>query len=102
MANSTTTCNYSAPHYIVSGKLTPVISGSKDPFQYASSTCVTVAPDLTITIGTSTSTNTPQYINGFSYGDIIIGLILFLMFAGSFFGGILNRLIGIKVKRPNY
>jgi len=44
------------------------------------------------------STNTPMYINGFSYGEIMIGLFLLAIATGAFFGGILNRVVGVKQK----
>jgi hypothetical protein len=58
--------------------------------------------EATTTSATTTSaTNTPQYINGFSYGDMVIAFFLLVLVANQFFGGILNRLLGIKQK-PNY
>lgn len=54
------------------------------------------------TIGTSSSSTSPytslSTINGFSYGEIMITLILFLMLTIMFFGGLWNRVIGIKKK----
>jgi len=60
----------------------------------------------TSTQQTSTSTvsgtSTVQYsVNGISYGDIIIAFFLFLMLAGQFFGGIMNRVFGVKPKIRN-
>lgn len=76
----------------------------------AGTSCYLKTFDNTLTYGAITwvnrdvsfSTKTPAYINGFSYGEIIISFLLLLLFTGSFFSGILNRLIGIKVKKPNY
>jgi len=50
---------------------------------------------------TISGTTSPTYINGFSYDGIFIGLLLFLMFSLMFFGGIWNKVIGIKTKIRN-
>jgi len=53
---------------------------------------------FTSTATTSSATNTAQYINGFSYGEILIAFFLLIVVTNAFFGGILNRLIGVKQK----
>jgi hypothetical protein len=59
-------------------------------------------PVATTTQSATTSTSTiPQYVNGFSYGDILISFFLFILVTNQFFGGILNRLMGRKQK-ANY
>lgn len=52
-----------------------------------------------VTYNTATGTTSPTFINGFSYDGILIGLLLFLMFSIMFFGGIWNKVIGVKIKR---
>jgi len=44
------------------------------------------------------TTTMPKYINNFSYGDIMIGFILFLMLTGMFFSSIYRVAIGVKQK----
>lgn len=53
---------------------------------------VTYIPDWAI------PTTTPRYMQGFSYGEIMISFLLLIVVASSFFGGILNRLTGAKTK----
>jgi hypothetical protein len=50
----------------------------------------------------TTATTLPFYINGFSYDGIFTGLVLFLMFMVMFFGGLWNRIDGVKKKKPSY
>jgi len=58
---------------------------------------MTYIPDSAIPV-IAVSTNTPMYINGFSYGEVITGFFLLILVTGMFFGGILNRVIGVKQK----
>lgn len=51
---------------------------------------------------TAVATTLPFYINGFSYDGIFIGFVLFLMFIISFFGGLWNKIDGVKIKKPAY
>lgn len=51
---------------------------------------------------TAVATTLPFYINGFSYDGIFIGFILFIMFMLSFFGGLWNKIDGVKIKKPAY
>lgn len=54
----------------------------------------------------TTSTTSPYTglatINNFTYGEIIIGLFLFFVFMIMFFGGLWNRVIGVKTKVTAY
>ena len=59
---------------------------------------ISTATPVFLTQATSTATNTPAYINGFSYGEIVTGFFLFILVTNAFFGGIINRLIGVKQK----
>src|SRR3989304_619102 len=45
------------------------------------------------------SSSTPFYVYGFSYDGLFIGIILFFMFCLAFFGGLWNRVIGVKTKK---
>jgi hypothetical protein len=50
-------------------------------------------------VSTTTGTSTTIYsVNGFSYEGILISFLLLVLVTGQFFGGILNRLIGVKSK----
>ena len=51
---------------------------------------------------TNAGTTSPTYTDGFSYDGILIGFILFLMFALQFFGGLWNRIDGVKIKKSSY
>lgn len=46
-------------------------------------------------------TTTPQVLNGFTYGDIMIGLFLFMLVLMAFFGGIINQVAGVKARARN-
>lgn len=63
---------------------------------------MTYIPDWAIPVetvaSTTVATNTPAYINGFSYGEILVAFFLLILVTNAFFGGILNRLIGVKQK----
>ena len=85
------------------GDVTVTKTGADEAF-----VTMTYLPDWAIPTATSTissattSTSTvPQYVNGFSYGDILIAFFLFILVTNQFFGGILNRLMGRKQK-ANY
>ena len=101
MTYSTTTCTYGLPlETDKTGMITTLVpmNGDNRNYDFGTSTCVTVQDDILITIASSTATNTAQYINGFSYGETIISLFLMVLVFNSFFGGILNRLLGTKQK----
>ncbi len=51
---------------------------------------------------TAVATTLPFYINGFSYDGIFLGFIFFLMLMISFFGGLWNKIDGVKIKKPPY
>lgn len=46
-------------------------------------------------------TTTPQVLNGFTYGEIIMGLFLFMLVLMAFFGGIINQVAGVKARARN-
>jgi len=46
-------------------------------------------------------TTTPQVLNGFTYGEIIMGLFLFVLVLMAFFGGIINQVAGVKARARN-
>ena len=56
----------------------------------------------TVPYDTSMATTLPFYANGFSYDGILIGFILFVTFVIMFFGGIWNRVDGIRIRKPSY
>ncbi len=51
---------------------------------------------------THTGSSSVAYANGFSYDGIFIGFVLLLMFMVMFFGGLWNRVDGIKKKKPSH
>lgn len=56
--------------------------------------------DPIYTYSTTTSTSTqPSIINGFTHGEMINGLMLFLIIIMMFFGGIIKMTIGNKQKK---
>ena len=48
-----------------------------------------------------TATNTPAeiFVGGISYGDTLIAFFMLLLITGLFFGGLVNRIWGVKKKR---
>jgi hypothetical protein len=75
-----TNCNYFNARWILkTGEirtLEPLTTAeSKVPFQFASSTCVT------LTATSTTATSTAGIYNGFTYGEIIISVFVFLIFS---------------------
>lgn len=103
MINATTTCTFGNPLIIEKTGADVYLTfptATNQNFQFGTSTCVTVKDPETVivTLATSTATNTPQYINGFSYGEIITGFFLLILVTMHFFGGITNRLHGTKQK----
>jgi len=46
-------------------------------------------------------TTTAQVLNGFTYGEIITGLFLFVVVLMMFFGGIVNQVAGVKARARN-
>lgn len=59
---------------------------------------ISTSTPVTLIQATSTASTTPQYINGFSYGEIIVSFLLLILVLNGFFGGILNNIMGKKVK----
>jgi hypothetical protein len=104
---STTTCNMGAPICVntvgnfISCKNNSLNQGMS--FQYSTSSCTTVESETVVDTATTTATTTQVLAyNGMTYGDIVISLFLFLILLGMFFGGLLNRLIGVKSKLKEY
>jgi len=77
MFQATTTCVYSTPMSIdVGGGLIPPMTKNAN-FQFASSSCTTSYQDISLDIASS---SLPSVYNGFSYGEIIISLFMFMIF----------------------
>lgn len=76
---STTTCSHFNP-----------IEVTKNDFEFASTTCIQRITQTTATSNT---------IGGFTYGEIMISFFLFLIVLGCLVGFIINRFLGIKIKR---
>jgi hypothetical protein len=79
-ATSTTNCDFSNPVYWNKNNsaLTPVGSdlSTGDSFQFSSSTCYT-------TYGPTNSSTAPSYAGGFSYGEIVNSVFVFLILSVS-------------------
>lgn len=60
----------------------------------------TTTPLINILVASSTSPSITS--SGFTYGEIVIGFFLFLLVVMTFFGGLLNRIVGVKKLRPLY
>lgn len=94
MLNSTTTCTYGTPLYWNNSQssLLPLDADLKDgySFQFSNATCTTIYAN-------STSTDISVY-NGFSYGDIVNSLFLFLIATAIIYGFIWFSINKIKVK----
>jgi hypothetical protein len=92
MTNSTTTCSYSKPLVVGHGVLRDPVSGDdKVPFQFGSSTCVTL-------YGASTSTD-PSYYNGFSYGEIIVSSFLLIILIAALYSFFWFSVKGVRIKQ---
>jgi len=95
---STTTCSYGNPLItkVTGGNFSLILpEANNQNFQWGTSTCVTVSPTQTVTLlGGGTVEG------GFTYGEIVIAFFLLLLVCMTFFGGVLNRVIGVKQK-PN-
>jgi len=48
-----------------------------------------------------TGSSTPQILNGFTYGELVMGLFLFALVLMAFFGGIINQVAGVKARARN-
>lgn len=66
------------------------VSGSSTPEQILYNTHVA-----------EVGTTTPQVLNGFTYGEITIGLFLFFLVLMTFFGGMINQVSGVKARARN-
>lgn len=58
--------------------------------------------DATTTECISQASTSPTYVNGFSYGEVYIGFLLFLIFLTLFSQFVYNGLIGQKQKPKHY
>lgn len=97
---STSTCSYGAPLVVnKSGSVTTLVypDATNQNYQFSTSTCVTISPTQTITL-----TGGATVENGFTYGEIIIAFFLLLLVCMTFFGGVMNRVIGVKEKPKLY
>jgi len=92
MTDSTTTCTYSNPLVIGHGVLRNATSGDdKVPFEFGSSTCATL-------YGINTSTD-PSYYNGFTYGEIVISVLVLLITVAVFYSFFWFSVRGVKIKQ---
>jgi len=94
IATSTINCSFSNPLWILkSGEvrtLEPLeTAGTNANFQFASSTCV-----ITQNLATTTSA-----YNGFTYGEIVISLFLFLILLQLVFSFFIAKFLGIKIHK---
>jgi len=48
----------------------------------------------------TTASTTPYFVNGISYGDLLTSTLLFFILSGFFIKFLLDRLVGVKEKRP--
>jgi len=78
---SITNCSYFNPQQIGSGFYKST--------QFASSTCFT----------SFTSTSTQKIYSGFTAGEIVISLFLFLMFLGLIFNFFIFKFFGIRIHK---
>jgi len=82
---ATTTCAYGNPLETGAGGVLQAPTMANARFAFASSTCVTETDVHTLA--------------GFTYGEMITGFFLFVLITMAFFGGILNRFLGVKLKK---
>jgi len=62
----------------------------------------TATPVFLTSSGTTTGATTSQkFLNGFTYGELWIGLLLLFIFLMQFFGGIINQVAGLKGRARN-
>lgn len=61
--------------------------------------CNVITNILPYNIKTATNIPAEIFVGGISYGDILIGFFVLLLITGSFFGGLLNRIWGVKHKK---
>jgi len=84
MPTATTTCSFSVPK-LYNGA-TP--TSTAQHWNYGSSTC-------SLAISSSTQVSV---VNGFTYGEIVITVLLFLIFCSQFFWPLWGWIRGIKIK----
>jgi len=61
----------------------------------------TATPVFLTSAGTTTATTSQKFLNGFTYGELWIGLLLLFIFLMQFFGGIINQVAGLKGRARN-
>jgi hypothetical protein len=91
MTNSTTTCSYSNSLVLDKGALKIPAGNDSGAFQFGSSTCVTL-------YGESTSTD-PSYYNGFTYGEIVISVLLLLITVVALYSFFWLSVKGVKIRQ---
>lgn len=91
MTNATTTCSYSNPLVLDKGALKVPAGNDSGAFQFGSSTCMTV-------YGQSTSTD-PSYYNGFTYGEIVISVLLLLITIAALYSLFWFSVKGVKIRQ---
>ncbi len=91
MVNSTTTCSYANPLVLTKGALNPASGNDSGAFQFGSSTCTTLYAQ-------STSTN-PSYYNGFTYGEIVISVLLLLITVATLYSFFWFSVKGVKIRQ---
>jgi len=85
MNYATTTCQFGAP--VDYSGATPTASST--PFAFSSSTC---------NVEYSSSTF-PSVANGFTYGEVVISVLLFLIFAVVIYSFFWSWVVGVKLKK---
>jgi len=91
MMNSTTTCTQLNPLVLHDGVLNAPTGSDSGAFQFGSSTCFTV-------YGQSTSTD-PSYYNGFTYGEIVISVLLLLITVAALYSFFWFSVKGVKIRQ---
>ena len=91
MMNSTTTCSYSNPLLLDKGALKIPAGNDSGAFQFGSSTCLTL-------YGQSTSTD-PSYYNGFTYGEVVISVLLLLITVAALYSFFWFSVKGVRIKQ---
>jgi len=88
---STIICSYINPVW----KSTSTIDGEAANFQFGSSTCEYQQPEVQLTISSSVF---PSVSGGFTYGEVVNSVLLFLIFATTFYALIYFSVNFFKIK----
>jgi hypothetical protein len=91
MTDSTTTCSYSNPLLLNKGALKVPAGNDSGAFQFGSSTCLTL-------YGQNTSTD-PSYYNGFTYGEIVISVLLLLITVAALYSFFWFSVRGLRIRQ---